>query len=164
MGDLERRQLNAARLQKVHKGLHRKIEAIIDDMEGHGYRPIIDKNVWRSPAEQAAIKRAGRSKVSYSFHNVTTKDGKPDALACDIVDVNYQWNAPKHYWLKLAASAEAHGMETGIYWGLGLINRARLRKAIKERNWAYNGPLGWDAAHLQPKGISILAARLGKRP
>lgn len=161
---------NAARLQKLNPYMRPKVRAVLDDLEGHGHRPLIDAAVWRSPAEQAALVRKGHSKVYYSYHTANSCDGKPkpctpkaDSLAADITDVRWFWQSPKPYWIKQARSAEAHNLTTGIMWGLSTTNRAKLRKAIDTRNFNYTGPLGWDVAHVEIKGVSLNQAKAGKR-
>lgn len=142
-----------------------KVRAILNDLEAHGWQPIIDPGVHRTPAEQLEKFKAGYSKVKYSYHNVTGKDGTPESLAADIVDVRYAWNSPKSFWLMLAAAAESHGLDSGIYWGLTNAQRQVIHTAIAKRD--FNNPkipLGWDTAHVEVHGISLLAARLGKRP
>lgn len=160
----QRHAVNAARVQLMHPKLRAKILAIICDMEGKGWQPIIDVGVYRTPAEQAEKKRLGFSKVSYSFHTVTGANGVPESLAADIVDVRYQWNAPSKYWLQLAACAEAHGMQTGIRWGLSTPKRAVINTLIRLKNWDAKFALGWDAAHTECKGITLAQAKAGKRP
>lgn len=163
-GELVRHQKNYERLQLMNPGIRPKIKATLEDVELHGYRPLIDSGVWRSVAQQAAKKAAGASQVSYSYHNVTTPDGKPDSLAADITDNRWFWSSPKPYWLTLAASAESHGLTTGIYWGLSQNDRNRIRQAIKTRNWNAPVKIGWDAAHVEPAHFTIAMARAGKRP
>lgn len=163
-GELVRKQDNAERLQLINPGMRPKVKAVISDLEQHGYRPLIDKGVWRSAAEQARKKAAGVSQVSYSYHNVTTPDGRPDSLAADITDNRWFWQSPKPFWLTLAGSAESHGLTTGIYWGLSQANRNRIRQAIKVRNWDAPVQIGWDAAHVEPANFTIAQARAGKRP
>ncbi len=164
MLDVKRRALNAARLLLTNPQLRPKFAAIIRDLEGHGWQPLIDGAVWRSPAKQAELKRKGYSKVSWSFHNATTPSGRPDALAVDITDARHGWNSPTTFWLQLAASAESHGLTTGIYWGLNHHERADIHRAIEKRTWAAYLVLGWDTAHVQPRDLSIVDARQGKRP
>jgi len=162
-----RKRDNATRLEKINPALRPKVGAILADLEEHKYQPLIDSGVWRSPSQQAAKVAAGVSKTQFSFHTATTKDGKPDALAADITNKPWGWKSTKEnrvFWLKLASSAQAHGMTTGIYWGLSQANRDKLRAAIKARNWNYTGPLGWDTAHAEVVGISIMQAKVGKRP
>jgi hypothetical protein len=65
----------------------------------------------------------------------------------------------------LAASAQAHNLESGIYWGLRADQRAAITAAIAAQNWQPgNISLGWDTAHIQVKGISLLQAKWGARP
>ena len=163
-GELLRKQDNAERLQLINPGMRPKVKAVLSDLEQHGYRPLIDSGVWRSIAEQAKKKAAGVSQVSYSYHNVTTADGRPDSLAADITDNRWFWSSPTPYWLTLAGSAESHQLTTGIYWGLSQNDRNKIRQAIKVRNWNANVPLGWDTAHVEPANFTIAQARAGKRP
>jgi hypothetical protein len=155
---------NEAMLAKVYPTLRPKIRAIISDMEGKGWKPVIDVGVYRTPAEQAEKKRNGYSKVSYSYHNVTGANGQPESLAADIVDARYGWDAPSSYWLQLASSAEAHGMETGIRWGLITPKRLIINALLRAKNWKAKYAMGWDAAHVQVTGITLGQAHAGKRP
>jgi hypothetical protein len=164
-GELVRKQDNAERLMLMNPGIRPKIKATLTDMEHHGYRPLIDSGVWRSPAEEAKKKAQGVSQVSFGFHNVTTPDGRPDSLAADITDNRWFWSSPKSFWLTLAGAAESHGLTTGIYWGLSQASRNKIREAIKTRNWNAPVQIGWDAAHVQPAApFTISEARAGKRP
>jgi hypothetical protein len=165
MTQTQRQALNAARLLKTNEKVRPKFAAILKDLESHGWQPLIDAGVWRSPSEQLAKVKAGFSKVRWSFHNATTPDGKPDALAVDITDARWGWDSPKAFWLMLAASAEAHQLTTGIYWGLNKARRDAIHEAIAKRN--FSNPqisTGWDEAHVEPKNLTITAARLGARP
>jgi hypothetical protein len=161
----ERHALNHQRLQLINPRLRIKVAAVLSDLEGHGDCPLIDAGVWRSPAEQMAKWRAGVSRIKWSFHNANDKRGRPDALAADITDVRWGWDSPLSFWLRLAASAQAHQMESGIYWGLTGAQRALIGAAITSQNWnPGNISRGWDPAHIQVKGISLLRARYGARP
>jgi peptidoglycan L-alanyl-D-glutamate endopeptidase CwlK len=165
MTDDARHTHNNKMLQRINPRLRPKIAAVISDLEGHGDQPLIDSGVYRSPAEQMQKFRAGFSKVRWSFHNATSKTGAPDSLAVDITDARYGWDSPQSFWLRLAASAQAHGLECGIYWGLKAHQRAAITNAIAAQNWTPgNISLGWDTAHLQVKGISLRQAKWGKRP
>jgi hypothetical protein len=165
MTQQQRENLNAARLLKTNEKVRPKFAAIIRDLEAHDWQPLIDAGVWRSASEQAAKVKGGYSKARWSFHNATTPDGKPDALAVDITDARWGWDSPKIFWLMLAASAEAHGLTTGIFWGLNKSRRDAIRKAIKFRDFS-NAKIstGWDEAHVEPKNLTLVAARLGARP
>jgi hypothetical protein len=165
MTTAERQQTNYKRLQLIHRNLRPKIAAVLTDLEGHNAQPLIDAKVWRRPSEQLALYRQGFSRVKYSFHNCTGKSGSAEALASDIIDARYFWDSPSWFWLKLAASAKAHGLESGIYWGLNTFQRDQITDAITNHDWT-RAPLslGWDVAHVQVKGISLLRAKLGARP
>lgn len=170
-GEMQRRNDNDVRLAKMHPYMRPKIRAVISKLESDGWRPLIDEKVWRSPAQQAQLKRVGYSKVGYSFHMVTDRDAKkravPASLAADITDKRWAWKSGTPFWLSLAAAAEQHGLETGIYWGLGRIERGQIRLEIASQN--YNAPvkrIGWDPAHVQPRfsTITLGQARRGVRP
>lgn len=165
MTSQERTAHNYRMLQLVNPKLRPKVAAVLRDLESHNDQPVIDGRVWRSPAQQLQLYRAGHSKVKYSYHNCTAKNGQPDALAADITDSRWGWDSTISFWLRLAASAQAHQMDSGIYWGLKAHQREVIRQAISKRNWnPGNISRGWDPAHIQVRGISLLAARYGKRP
>jgi hypothetical protein len=162
--EVVRRESNTARIGKMNPYMRPKVKAVLSDLEAHGYRPLIDSGVYRTPAEQREKVRKGYSKTLYSFHNATTLDGKPDSLAADITDARWGWDSGAAYWLKLAKSAEAHDLETGIRWGLKAEQRAKIDRVLAARDWQYRGSLGWDTAHVQPKGLSVSQAKRGIRP
>jgi len=156
---------NEEKIKELYHKFVPKVRAIIKDLEGHGYIPLIVW-AWRSPEEQERLYKQGSTKIKYGFHNVSDRLGGPEAMAVDIVDARYMYNAPKRFWLMLASSALAHGCESGVLWtGSNILLRNRIMKAIKERDFSYNGPLGWDCAHVQMLPNSKLAAvRKGWRP
>lgn len=162
--EARREKSNKDRLLKMYPVQQRRVAAVLRDMEAHDYRPLIDAQVYRSAAQQADLVRRGHSKVYYSFHNVTGKGGKPESLAADVVDAAKLWDADRAFWLKLNSSALAHSSTTGIAWGLSTAQRQRLALAIATREWNYNGPLGWDTAHVQARGLTIAQAKRGLRP
>jgi hypothetical protein len=161
----ERHALNHARLQLINPKLRIKVAAVLTDLESHADCPLIDSGVWRSPAAQMAKFRGGFTRVRWSFHNANDRSGRPDALAADITDVRWGWDSPLSFWLRLAASAQEHAMESGIFWGLTSAQRAAISAAISARNWTPgNISRGWDPAHIQVRGISLIRARFGARP
>jgi hypothetical protein len=161
----ERHKHNHSLLSRVYLPMRPKIEAILTDLESHDWQPQIDALVWRSPAEQLAKYRAGYSRLKWGLHNASNRDGSAASLAADIVDTRHLWQPPLVYWFHLARSARAHGLDTGILWGLTTKERAVVNHALQSRN---DSPgrirIGWDPAHVQPPNISITAARLGFRP
>jgi len=162
--ETQRKLNNASRLLKISPSIRGHVAAVITELEAAGYRPQIDSQVWRSIAQQAKLKAEGKSTVSYSFHNVSTSMGSPDALAADIVDVRWQWNAPRSYWLRLAGAAQRQGLTTGIYWGLTQAQRKAIATAIEREDWDAKVALGWDTAHVEVPDFSITRARNGERP
>lgn len=160
-----RRKLNAERLALLHSRIRPNMTAIIADLEAAGWHPIVDGGVYRTPEEQAQKVAQKVSTVSYSYHNVTEPGNVPASMAADIVDVRYLWKVTPKYWLHLAAAAENQGMETGIYWGLSIAARNRIRAAIADGNWDAVLQLGWDTAHVQPpqSKFTISQAKAGWR-
>lgn len=164
---------NQKTVLECHPAFARKMKAIQRDLEGHGYR-IRFQQGWRSLAEQARYKSAGTSTLSFGWHNLTTAkgarcglDGVPDACAVDCLDDDRPLNSSVRFYLMLASSAAAHGCETGILWGVKDTKmRKRIQDAIKNRDWDARGlQIGWDPGHVQPKGLTLWAARyLGLRP
>lgn len=163
MLEATRKNLNETQLKELHPVMARKVRAVIADLESAGWLPYIVTG-WRSPAEQLQKVKEGRSKVRYSFHNVTGKGGRPESLAVDIVDTRKGYDSPKEFWLTLAAAGAAHGLASGIMFGLGK-RKAELLAVLKARDFKNKGvSIGWDPSHLEPAGISLLQARLGVRP
>lgn len=165
MSGAERAARNAERLSELHPWLRPKVAAVLRDLEGHGWRPRIHQ-AWRSTAEQAEAYRLGRSKLRWGFHQATGAAGAPEALAADIVQDDAPYREPRQYLLMLASSARAHGLETGIRFGLTYRQVLRVRKAVADRDWGFGGPIGWDGWHVQPppRTLTVAQARAGKRP
>lgn len=168
--ELKRVNSNTQRIQEMHPYMRPKIRAVLTDMEAHGYKPLIDRDVWRSPSQQLIKVLQGYSQVKSSFHTTTTCDGVPrpctpkaDSLAADIVDASIFWSVGKPFWLNLASTAESHDLTTGIFWGLSVADRKRIHNAIDLKHWASDIPLGWDTAHVEPVGITLTQASHGYR-
>jgi len=161
-----RRDNNKVRLAKMNPYMQRKVGAIVADLEGHGYYPVVDAGVYRTPAEQLAKYSAGYSKVKWSFHNASTPAGKPDSLAADVFEQRYGWSsaAPRAYTLKLLSSAQSHGVTTGAFWGLTTAQRKSLQTAVSKKDWDKLVAIGWDDYHIEPATVTVAQARNGKRP
>ncbi len=163
-GELKRQRNNAEKLALIHAPARPKFAATVRDLEAQGQRPLI-VNSYRSPASQAAIKARGNSRVSWSYHNAQTPQGKPDALAADFVDSRYFWQrGHDDFWLMLASAAEGHDLSSGVYWGLPPNYRKRIRGLISRREWHTPYRVGWDPGHIEVKGVTLAEARRGKRP
>jgi len=163
MTEQEREGRNERKITQLHSFMRPKIAAIVEDLEGHGYRPRIH-DAWRSPADQKKAWLAGNSKLLWGFHNATAADGTPEALALDLLDDDRPFSPDQRYLMMLAASAQVHDLVTGIGWGLGARLRDGLEAAILRRDWSANVKLGWDPCHVQITGISVAQARKGARP
>lgn len=163
MTEREREVRNERKIAQVHVVLQPKIVAILEDLEGHGYRPRI-QDAWRSPADQKKAWQAGHSKLLWGYHNATAPDGTPESLACDILDDDRPFSPDQRYLMILASSAQVHELVTGIAWGLGARLRDGLEAAILRRDWSASVKIGWDPCHVQVSGISVAAARKGARP
>jgi hypothetical protein len=103
------------KLDELHPILRRKVKAVLADLEGHGLHPVIAV-AWRSPADQVKAFKAGHSQVRWGFHCATYPDGRPCALACDVVDAKKGWGAPAKFWKLLASSRDAHGLHETADW------------------------------------------------
>lgn len=157
MTETRRAKLNYDRLQWLHSSIRNKVHAVLTDLEGHGLKPLIASSTYRTPAQQRKLKRQGRSKLSWGFH-CATKNGKPCALAADIVDANKGWGASFKFWMMLGSSATAHGMEWGGFWGLPKALRHELKRAWLYKRWERR-KIGWDPAHIQTKNWTVREAR-----
>ena len=163
MTEKSRQARNAVRLQEIYHTVRPKFAAVLKDLEGHGLRPRIQE-AWRSPADQLKAFKSGHSKLKYGYHNVTWPDGSPAALAADILDDDHPLNPPTKFLLMLCASANAHGLGTGITWGLPKTLKFAIGAAIVSKTWDANVKTGWDPTHVETLGISVAEAKAGKRP
>jgi hypothetical protein len=137
-----RKARNRTKLTELNQWLRPKVAAIVSDLEGHGWRPRIQQG-WRSPEEQRRLKREGRSRVAWGFHNATTPYGLPDALAVDVVNDDNPYSEPALFAEHLERSAKAHWLMTGRRW-----------RTLH------------DPWHVQPRPetLTIAQARAGRRP
>lgn len=163
MEESVRRARNRDRLEQLHPRFRGVIRPLIAELEAKGYRPRI-QDAWRSPADQLVAFQAGRSKLRYGFHNITGAAGKPEALAVDLLDDDHPLNPRLEYLLRLAASAQARRLITGIRWGLPKAMAKAVDRAIGAADWRARVSVGWDPCHLEPTSLTVADARRGKRP
>lgn len=163
MTEPARLERNRLRLAECHPEMARRVRCLIAQLEHDGYRPRI-QDAWRSPEVQRELVRKGKSKVLWGFHNATTPEGAPDALAVDLLNDDHPLVPPMKYLLKLAAHALRVQCQTGITWGLTKGPRERLEAAIAEGEWSYIGARGWDPCHCEPVDLTIAEAKRGQRP
>jgi hypothetical protein len=166
VNDARRQGLNEERLKKSWPGIRPKFAAVLVDMEGKGWKPVVAENIFRTPAEQRRLVREGKSKTLSSFHTCTAEDGIPEALAMDVYDIRTPFNEPVRFFLELRSSARAHGLTTGAEFGLSRAQRARLDDVIRRRAFAEKTVVGWDGWHVQPRteDLSLAKAKAGRRP
>lgn len=154
---------NVARLGELYSTFEVKVRAMLDDLEGQGYRPRIQV-AYRSLEEQLRAYATGKSKLKYGFHNVTGPNGTPQALAVDCLDDDQPLHSPMGFILRLARAAQDQGLVTGIRWGLPMRQVEALNSIIKSRQWDATPKIGWDPLHCEITGISPVQARKGMRP
>ena len=163
MTETDRHARNATRLSELYPTFRARIAAVIAALEAEGYRPRI-QDAWRSVADQLAAYKSGHSKLRYGFHNVTAQDGTPEALAVDLIDDDHPLASAPAYLIRLAAYARAHGLVTGILWGLTGKVRAATDSAIGLGYKDAAVKIGWDPTHVEPTGLTAAEAGYGKRP
>lgn len=163
MNEQKRKERNAQRVTELWGSFGNKIKAVIADLESQGLRPRI-QDAYRSPADQLIAFKTGHSKLKFGFHNVTGAGGAKESLAVDMLDDDHPAQEGSEYLLHLAAAAEAHGLVTGIRWGVPANLTKAIDTAIANKNWKAPVKVGWDPCHIQPTGITPEQAKIGKRP
>jgi hypothetical protein len=112
MKEADRQKRNKDRLAELHPTFRARVRKVIASLESSGLRPRI-QDAWRSPEDQKKAFESGHSKLLFGFHNVTAKNGKPEALAVDLLDDDAPLSPSKRYLLQLAAAAQRAGLVTG---------------------------------------------------
>lgn len=162
MTEPQRKRRNALMLSECSDWFAERASAIIRDLEGHGFRPRI-QCAWRSPTEQLKAYKDGFSQLKFGLHNITRND-LPWGFAADILDDDHPLQPGPKYLLMLASSAQPHGCQTGIEWGLSASRRIAIKAAIRARAWNFAGAWGWDPTHVEAVGITATQAQAGKLP
>jgi hypothetical protein len=163
MNEAARRQRNHDRLQQLYPAFAARVATVIAELEAEGWRPRI-QDAWRSPAAQRSAHAAGHTALAFGLHNITGADGRPQALAVDLLDDDAPLTPGKPYLLRLAAAADGAALVSGIRWGLSTRLARAIDEAIALRDWQAAVKIGWDPTHLQPRGLSVAQARAGQRP
>jgi hypothetical protein len=163
MEEETRKKNNDTKLLELHPTFRDRITRVIANLESQGIRLRIYE-AWRSREEQLKKFNSGVSHVKFGFHNITAADGKPDALAVDLIDDDSPVKSSISYLLHLAAAAEAEGLITGIRWGLPKVLSGGIDVAIATQDWNAKIKTGWDTNHVEPAGITIAQAKSGMRP
>ena len=170
MDETARRKRNEQRLGECFPAFAARLRKVIADMEGEGFRPRIQDG-YRTPEDQLKAFEKGNSLVKFGFHNVTGPGGKPESLAVDLLDDDHPLASSRAYVIRLAAFAEKHGLNSGIFFFKSSISaskkailRAAIRDAIKAKNFDPKIVIGFDPTHLEATGVTITQAKAGKRP
>ena len=163
MLDSARQRRNGERLAECHPAFRAALRRVLHDLEADHYRPRI-QCAYRSPALQAEAYAAGRSHVQWSYHNATTADGHPDALAADVLDDDAPLAPSRRYLLSLAMVCDRYGLSTGISWGLLPHLRRATLAAVATRMPDADVKIGWDPCHVEVRGLTLAQARAGQRP
>jgi hypothetical protein len=163
MTETARKQRNKQRLTECFPKFAKRVEAVIKDLEGQGFRPRI-QDAHRSIADQLKAFNNGFSKTKFGFHNIMGANGKSESLAVDLLDDNKPLSPPRKYIILLAEAAQAHGLHPGSFFGLEKPLRDGLKKAIQEHNFSANVKIGFDPTHIEATGLTISEAKAGKRP
>lgn len=163
MQESARKERNRQRLAECFPAFASRVAAVISDMETQGFRPRIQDG-HRSIADQLKAFNNGFSQVKFGFHNVTNTSGAPESLAVDLLDDDRPLNPSREYLIRLAATAQRHGVETGIFFKLPAPLRKGLAEAIANLDFKSPVKMGFDPTHIQVTGITIAEAKTGKRP
>ncbi|WP_431285091.1 hypothetical protein ACQW02_09980 [Humitalea sp. 24SJ18S-53] len=161
MKEADPKARNAQRLTECHPTLAASLTRVITRLEGVEIRPRI-QDVWRSPQDQLTGLLNGSTKVKFGFHNVTGADGRKESLAVDLLDDDPPLAPGAPYVLRLAAAAE--GLATGALWGLPTKLKSGTAAAIAAGDFDAPVKVGCDPCHVEPTGITIAQAKVGKRP
>lgn len=142
--------------QVTNRGRFReKVAAGLRDLEAHGWQPKIIEAI-RTPERQQYLYSIGRSRTLRSRH-LPGPDGL--SAAVDIIDERYGWSGPeaRRFFLYLARVMLLHGCTSGVLWLRERSARPALKAFLTEPSSTadpfnpseYEGPLGWDCAHVQ---------------
>lgn len=105
------------KLASMNPAFRSKASQLLQRLKGQGFRPKVFF-AWRSVDVQRELKRQGRTKVDFSFHNATIGT-RPNAYAADIIDERYAWSSKpetKVFWDALGKEAKALGLVWGGDW------------------------------------------------
>ena len=107
------------KINSLDPSMREVTKTILKGLEDKGHKPLLFF-AHRTIGEQKEILAKGNSTIPFSFHN-TYKDGKPAALAIDVVDSRYYWQGPAadtsyKFWTDLGELCKANGLDWGGDW------------------------------------------------
>lgn len=162
MNEAARKERNRQRLKECFPAFAKRLEAVIKDLEAHGFRPRI-QDAHRTIADQLIAFENGFSKTKFGYHNITGAGGKPESLAVDLLDDDKPLSPTRRYMILLAGAAKAHGLHSGIFFLPPTFHKA-INQAIADNNFSTRIKIGFDPTHIEATGVSISEAKAGKRP
>lgn len=122
------------RLKGCHPDLVRKVKAVVQDLQGHGLRPVVVEGL-RTPERQAALYAQGRTTPGKIVTN-TLRSRHLNGEAADIAWLDKRgrptWNAPAAHWDLLGSAAEAHNLEWGGRWTMRDMPHMQLKRGRKQ--------------------------------
>ena len=163
MKEPARLERNKLRLSECFPPFAERLRKVLDAMEAQGFRPRIQDG-FRTEAAQLEAFINGNSDVTFGFHNCTDADGKPDSLACDVLDDDNPNSPPTRYLLALTLAARKHGLDTLIKMHLDSSEKAALEKVLATGDIEQPARVGDDPTHVEVIGVTINQAKNGKRP
>lgn len=163
MLEKDRQARNQQMLAEMYPTFRTRVQGVLKEMEGYGFRPRIQE-AWRSPSAQMEAFRTGHSQLMYGFHNVTATNGTKEALAADIIDDDNPLSLKLPYVIHLLAAAQNNELTTGALWNLTPDNVAAMNTAVTKQDWNAKVRIGWDPLHVEVTGITPKDAQQGKRP
>ena len=105
--------------KEFHPSFGPKLLRVMRSLKADGWSPKVASG-HRTIEQQAKLVAEKRSKVLFSFHNATYSDGRPAALAADVIDTRWAWNTPggiEHaFWLALGKAARNERLIWGNDW------------------------------------------------
>jgi hypothetical protein len=158
---------NTERLAECAPTFAPRVQRILTTLQLQAFRPRI-QDAFRSPADQRKAVEAGNSKLAFGFHNVTNRaTGAKESLAVDVLDDDAPLDPSMRFLAALAIAASDVGCETGIAWGLPRGLQQAWREVIEARDVTRAASMtkrGWDPTHVQPRHLTVDAAKSGARP
>lgn len=130
--------------------------------------PIRVVCTYRPLADQLEAYNEGRSDTLYGFHNCEDREGRPAALACDIVELDEKpYSEEPELYARLAIEAWRNKLRTGLLFGLAENQRLPRQRAIARGNFSElvdliappRGRRGWDPLHIEAGPVLIEQVR-----
>jgi peptidoglycan L-alanyl-D-glutamate endopeptidase CwlK len=110
---------HSKKIESLHRVMRPRVEDVLEQLWLKDFQPKIHYG-WRSLRQQADIVARGRSRVTFSFHNVQMNDGTPSSYAADIIDRRWGWEQQamdSGFWTALGDAAKTADLYWGGNWG-----------------------------------------------